>query len=1420
MITNKELEAVKLSPTKKDFYQMWNELMDLASKISYRWSPADTNESDPGIVLLKAVVALAEMLAYNTDKSILEAFMPSAAQIESMRALTSMLGYSMKFYRSATTTAVIGVSSKVDWKDYPNGIFFPKFVNLKNEDEDINYVTYESFTLSESNPQQEVKVIEGEIYEASTGSDGIISLAQLDDNNRYILPEYNIAENGIFITNVSDGAESDLWDEVDNLNTQLLNKKKFKFGFDSMQNLPYVQFPSDISNLIEDGLKIRYIRTNGATGNIAAKVLSKLEVPALWETVADDSDTGNDNIKDLTKEHFTVTNSSASTNGADPETLNSAYNNFKKTIGTFDTLVTCRDYMNKIYQMTVSDVDSTPLVSNIIVSDIRDDINCSNTICTFSDEGICTETLINKAGGKNLIEYSDLLLYPFNTVRGANNYQEYVNSFKYNAGSITDITSKLEENKTIAHKISSISEHLDGTTVSPIYCIKNKLKLNAKVYTTKKVNSSEEAEVLANIRTAIYKNFNMRQVDFGEEIPYDTIYNVIKNADVRIKDIILDEPELTTYAYDNKKDHNITNPADNSDKIISNQLACRNVISGRIEPFEYDERFASNYYDKQYSDTHGIYPADDSKSITKVEAKFSFNTSTDLGNEGLTLGPNEVIQFKAPNLFSAITYPAYVNYYLKVKDTTGKAAVPATFMTLADFRTLLSNTGGHTALVDKIDAFCADGGYTEAAFKDLVDDITDLTIIPADVPTATGSAKYSGIYRRLSKNSARVLGYLVDSDKYRYTVTSFISTITYRSAGTSYFIQKGWTNDTTEYTKTGLGQDSSFAGVAKDCEYALKTGEYLYINYTNSSTDSAGNTVKTPVNMLYKKGDIIKPNFNLYDSSIYKGSHSYSKKDGFSFTDYNVDDPEGMFTLGTNEQICIENVVNVSLTGPCNLYWELQSDNSEAESNDFVFDEPYTIKTDSGTTIKYCAYTLKAQEYLCYTDDKKLDMAYYGEGTTIVTNKIYNSSKKYAPFSKSISDSSTISQEDILSMGLAAAIPWQYYNLTDNAENILTIVENKFINLTEGDTLLSVATTNSTINRDWTVVNNSSASYKLAGSDIIYNLPKLDIDGLDWQIRSKLDINMGPETPQTLGPKDKITVSFNSGDPVNISGAYVEGTTINALSVYSNYLYQSSIDTIDIKAVEASIGKSMNFSLKCCQVDFPSNNNKAINLYNYSTYYTKLAMKDLNIGSDLDTGVKLNTYIPEKEWGLIMFYYIKPSTQPSTHITIKAYKKNTSGTYEEVAGIRVFNKDSSWAKSKTLDYGMSNIEVSSDVEYIKIFSDSNKSDVIIFSDLRVIKGINSKLRYYNLSSEDGTSSYTQLLADIKLLDTNNKFFYGMHIPNNEQIDLNPLLTADEENLSSQLIWYDKNNINNKFVISEINADYLATGITIAKSSKI
>ena len=143
MITNKELNEVNLSPTKKDYYQLWNELMELADKISDRWSPASTNESDPGIVLLKSLTAVADKLNYNIDKNTLEAFMPSATQEDSMRKLTEMMGYSMKYYQSAICKVSIAYKSSNDRsiETFGDGIFFPKFTNLKNEEEDINYVT-------------------------------------------------------------------------------------------------------------------------------------------------------------------------------------------------------------------------------------------------------------------------------------------------------------------------------------------------------------------------------------------------------------------------------------------------------------------------------------------------------------------------------------------------------------------------------------------------------------------------------------------------------------------------------------------------------------------------------------------------------------------------------------------------------------------------------------------------------------------------------------------------------------------------------------------------------------------------------------------------------------------------------------------------------------------------------------------------------------------------------------------------------------------------------------------------------------------------------------------------------------------------------------------------------------------------------
>ena len=53
-----------MSYTNKSFQDVYEEMLNLAEKISYRWNPKESNESDPGVVLLKLCAILADKLNY------------------------------------------------------------------------------------------------------------------------------------------------------------------------------------------------------------------------------------------------------------------------------------------------------------------------------------------------------------------------------------------------------------------------------------------------------------------------------------------------------------------------------------------------------------------------------------------------------------------------------------------------------------------------------------------------------------------------------------------------------------------------------------------------------------------------------------------------------------------------------------------------------------------------------------------------------------------------------------------------------------------------------------------------------------------------------------------------------------------------------------------------------------------------------------------------------------------------------------------------------------------------------------------------------------------------------------------------------------------------------------------------------------
>jgi hypothetical protein len=92
-------------------------------------------------------------------------------------------------------------------------------------------------------------------------------------------------------------------------------------------------------------------------------------------------------------------------------------------------------------------------------------------------------------------------------------------------------------------------------------------------------------------------------------------------------------------------------------------------------------------------------------------------------------------------------------------------------------------------------------------------------------------------------------------------------------------------------------------------------------------------------------------------------------------------------------------------------------------------------------------------------------------------------------------------------------------------------------------------------------------------------------------------------------------------------------------------------------------------------------------------------------------------------------------------------------------------------------------------------------------------------------SEEASKIFAQVLAenrllnDLKELDSNNEFYYTATIDTNLAIEFNES-NKELNTLMNPNTNYDINNINNSFVISKLDIDYLDRGIQIARSSRL
>ena len=646
MINEKELNVSSLSYINKDFQAIYPELLDLVKTITNRWDPASSNESDPGVVLLKVGALLADHLNYNIDKNILEAFLPSATQEESVRYIAEFGGYTPRYYRSA----IGNVNVVYNPEEFPGGFKIPAFsLVVSNDDGSITYTQLEDIEILNKNVAATGKFIEGTVQRLSVDSD-VITLKNLDNNNRLYFPTQYVAENGVYIWNVQNGQPSSgLWTKTNYLYTRPQGSKCYKIDFDSKKSLPYIEFPSDIANLIENGLMINYIYTAGSYGNISAGELNTV--------VSINSDAIGFDIK---TDDITITNSSSITNGTEPETIDEIYRSYKRTVGTFDTLVSLQDYTNAIN--TVEDDYGQKYISNGVVTDRRVDYNGAINITTntalgtitknepinsfgkfvfkgysatapvdaqpgwiYSDATathLCTaldsegnpiwsdisdldyDSLSNYLGG--MTPY-DLIIYALQKYSAADYNSIYYwnalkNSYKQipsqsavdNLDNIENLLiSELEQYKCINHVFGDLKN-------GDVYCFKNYLPLKITIVPFNKVNNYERAEIINNVRKCISDNFNASMVEFGEGINYDELVKAVENCDERINYVNIADFDYNTKVMLKAEDPDEAPELDlfeqNYDGVtFITDLVAKNILAGRLCLFDFDENFDYQY---------------------------------------------------------------------------------------------------------------------------------------------------------------------------------------------------------------------------------------------------------------------------------------------------------------------------------------------------------------------------------------------------------------------------------------------------------------------------------------------------------------------------------------------------------------------------------------------------------------------------------------------------------------------------------------------------------------------------------------------------------------------------------------------------------------------------------------------------------
>ena len=1037
-----------ISYTNLDFSSIYTETLDLIKKLTYRWDPSISDESDPGVILVKLSALIADKCNYNIDKSILEAFPLSVTQDANAQQLYEQLGYYMNWYESATAPVVLNWISATDSE--PSDVksyTIPKFTIITNEEETTNYaligvegssgVVVSDGILTTDAKELRMVAMEGTPTAYSyLGQETVITSQMVDkDTHRIYFDTPWVSQNGIFITNTKQNNYAD-WKRVDNIYEQSYNELRYKFGYDSYANSCFIEFPDNYPELFGDGIEIVYMSIDETYNNIPAQGLERFLVGV---TPIEDSSVL------LNSSNVAIQNYAAASGHKEKESINEAYENYKKTVGTFKTLITLRDYLNYIRS---SELD---ICSNAFVCDRTNDIQSTYKIVS-KQHGLDSiivkiEQIVDKTTLESNFDYKFEKTADENAIPGKP-YYTIVNDKLYEVQDT--IASNPKENGWYEFSSRVASTHDALTPFSlKFYLLSNSISLDSKnAFNETFEMSTRNIDIDSLLSDSAHLEHTYEDIlPLGENTYKET------SDEVFLKDKAYYTLNDDKIHYDLYTDYNIGDSVStythifyelDVEALLPHTVFFKNIYPLTVNISTYDSLNSETQETVQKNIINALY-----QNVNSSKLDFGEGISTDYLSEIITNSDDRIREVS----FDSINYYTRAVYYDAKSKQFKEATIPSSVSDIPLSKTSFIKVRPNSVFEEgkeyyiKIDNMHYDI-YTNYNPGDPISNT--LPIYELDYDQKSEEKIIGKMIGRdvLCKSILAGTTYLLTPDdvftfhlnqkfiEYFENISSITSQAvidiggkdcitTYSSDTANPYIRQSYTlkpNETISLYRPQLETIREFSsGIHYECflyndikegqSYELQKNEYVifYQSYKSDSSNS-DSTMPDGFNVYCcTKGVIISPSFDISAQTNFNSLTRYAQVKVIPYFDNNNDNwyETSTYSFGYvseiyNNSSIINNVikgtntvklqgiysVDINVSDNYKFFWVLKNPkySNDGTLKSYVLFPEYDVSTDRLSEREKNSYTLKNGEWLYYVDSSYSNLAILGAGTTIYRN--------------------------------------------------------------------------------------------------------------------------------------------------------------------------------------------------------------------------------------------------------------------------------------------------------------------------------------------------------------------------------------------------------------------------------------------------